>query len=96
MIITARAKFRIACKLAKEKSSSKISSASSVSSQYMLAFPHLMEVQHPFALRCDGSDSHCHHHLAKFPVAWFILRKILPILRLTEALPHFISVSEGE
>jgi hypothetical protein len=103
MIITAGAKLSMARKLAKEKSSSAISSASKVSTQYMWACTHLVEVPHLFVLRCDGSDSHCHHHhhhhhhhLAKFLVEWYILRKILPIPRLAEALPHFVSVSEGE
>ena len=96
MIITADAELSIACKLAKEKSSSEISSPSKVSTQYMWAYSHLIQVPHPFVLRCYGSDSHCHHHLAKFSVEWYILRKILPIPRLAEALPHFVSVSEGE
>jgi hypothetical protein len=45
----------------------------------MWACSHLIGVPHPFVLRCDGSDSHFHHHLAKFPVEWYILRKILLI-----------------
>jgi len=81
-MITAGAKLSIARKLAKEKSTSEISSASKVSTQYMWACSHLIQIPQPFVLRCDGSDSHCRHHLAKFPVEWYILRKILPISRL--------------